>query len=201
MAFSLGLTGGIGSGKSTVAGLLAKRGAAIIDTDAISRATTAAGGSAIESLRTEFGSDFLTPLGALDRDRMRARVFQDTNARQRLEAIIHPLVALEAERQAQAALADGYRWLVFELPLLTRNSRWMDRLDGVLVIDCSPQTQVRRVTERSRLCAAQVEQIMATQIGRPERLALADWVILNEDLDLNQLGLAVDALPLPLPLP
>ena len=197
MRFQLGLTGGIGSGKSTVAGMLAERGAAIIDADAISRATTAAGGAAMEAVRAQFGPDFVAADGSLDRARMRDLVFQDPTARQRLEAIVHPLVAAETERQAQVALAQGKRWLVFDVPLLAESARWRDRVDKVLVVDCSPETQVHRVVARNGLGPDEVRRIIAAQTSREKRLAIADWVIVNEGLSLDELRHQVNALPLP----
>ena len=197
MRFQLGLTGGIGSGKSTVAGMLAERGAAIIDADAISRATTAVGGAAMDAVRAQFGTDFVAADGGLDRARMRDLVFQDPTARQRLEAIVHPLVAAETERQAQVALAEGKRWLVFDVPLLAESARWRDRVDKVLVVDCSPETQVHRVVARNGLGPDEVRRIIAAQTSREKRLAIADWVIVNEGLSLDELRHQVNALPLP----
>ena len=197
MGLKIGLTGGIGSGKSTVAGMLAARGAAISDADAISRATTAPGGSAMPAIQSEFGPDFVAADASLDRERMRQLVFQDPGARQRLEAIVHPLVALETERQAQAAVAKGHRWLVFDVPLLAESKRWQGRCDKVLVIDCSAATQIQRVMARSGLSAGEVQRIIDAQTSREKRLAIADWVILNDGLDLVALQAQVNALPLP----
>ncbi|MDI9332364.1 MAG: dephospho-CoA kinase [Alphaproteobacteria bacterium] len=197
MVFQLGLTGGIGSGKSTVAAMLAERGAAIIDADAISRTTTAAGGLAVDAIRQQFGPHFITTEGALDRERMRALVFEDPGARQRLETIVHPLVAQETERQAQAAIDAGHRLLVFDVPLLAESKRWQGRVDKVLVVDCTPETQVRRVVERNGLTPDEVRRIIAAQTSREQRLAIADWVILNDGLTLAELRAQVQALPLP----
>jgi dephospho-CoA kinase len=197
MVFQIGLTGGIGSGKSTVAGMLAERGAAIIDADAISRATTAAGGAAMAAVREQFGPEFVAADGSLDRARMRECVFKDPTARQRLEAIVHPLVALETERQASAAQAAGKRCLVFDVPLLAESKRWQGRVDKVLVVDCSPETQVQRVVARSGLSPDEVWRIIAAQSSRDQRLAIADWVIVNDGLSLQGLREKVDALPLP----
>ena len=196
MVLKIGLTGGIGSGKSTVALMLAERGAAIIDTDVISRATTAAGGSAMPAIRAEFGPQYIRADGALERERMRAQVFADPLARQRLEAIVHPLVAQETERQTQAALAAGHHCLVYDVPLLAESERWRGRVDKVLVVDCTPETQVQRVMARSALSEAEVRGIMAAQTSREKRLAMADWVILNEGLSLEELRQRVMALPL-----
>ncbi len=186
-ALRIGLTGGIGSGKSTVLAMLQDRGAAAIDADAISRATTAAGGAAIPAIRAQFGDAFIGADGALDRDRMRERVYADPQARRALEAIVHPLVGIETERQVQAALAAGCRAIVFDIPLLVESGRWRRAVDRVLVVDCLPATQVARVQARSGLPAAQVEAIMAAQATRAQRLAAADAVIHNEALTLDQL--------------
>src|SRR3990167_6059018 len=124
----VGLTGGIGSGKSTVLQMLAQLGAAVIDADAISRATTAAGGAAIPAIAQRFGREFITPQGALDRDRMRERAYADPAARKQLEEIIHPLVGQESERQVQAALAAGVKCIVFDIPLLVESGRWRARV-------------------------------------------------------------------------
>jgi dephospho-CoA kinase len=128
---------------------------------------------------------------------MRQQVFQDPQARQRLEAIVHPLVAQETERQAGQAVAQGKRWLVFDIPLLAESSRGRDRFDKVLVVDCSPQTQVQRVMARNGMSEDEVLRIIAAQTSREHRLAIADWVILNDGLDLGTLREAVLALPLP----
>ncbi len=178
----LGLTGGIGSGKSTVAGMLVERGAALIDADAISRSTTAPGGPAIAAIGQAFGPEFITPEGALDRDRMRALVFSDPSARRRLEQIIHPLVGLETRRQAQTAIESGHRCIVFDIPLLVESPHWRRLLDEVLVLDCSPVTQIERVMQRSSLSRAEVEQILASQVSRGARVHAADHVICNDGL-------------------
>jgi dephospho-CoA kinase len=183
----VGLTGGIGSGKSTVLHMLQALGAGAVDADAISRATTASGGSAIPAIAARFGADFITPDGALDRDRMRDRVYQDPSSRRELEAIIHPLVGAEAARQAAAARAAGARCVVFDIPLLVESGRWRALVDRVLVVDCLPQTQVARVAARSGLSEAQVLAIIAAQAPRERRLAAADSVIHNEGLTLEQL--------------
>jgi dephospho-CoA kinase len=187
MAIRVGLTGGIGSGKSTVLQMLAQLGAAVIDADAISRGTTAAGGAAIATIAKRFGSEFITPEGALDRDRMRERAYADPLARKRLEEIIHPLVSLESARQVQAALETGVRCIVFDIPLLVESGRWQSQVDQVLVVDCSPETQVDRVVARSGLKAEEVRAIIAVQASRSQRLAAADLVICNEGLSLDQL--------------
>jgi dephospho-CoA kinase len=183
----VGLTGGIGSGKSTVLQMLAQLGAAVIDADAISRATTAAGGAAIPAIAQRFGAHFVNAEGALDRDRMRAHAYADPLARKSLEEIIHPLVGQESARQVQAALDAGSRCVVFDIPLLVESGRWRSLVDQVLVIDCSPQTQVDRVVARSGLKPEDVLAIIAAQASRALRLAAADAVICNEGLSLEQL--------------
>ena len=183
----VGLTGGIGSGKSTVLQMLAELGAAVIDADAISRATTAAGGAAIPAIAQRFGADFINAQGALDRDRMREHAYADPLARKSLEQIIHPLVGQESARQVQAALDAGARCVVFDIPLLVESGRWRAQVDQVLVIDCSPQTQVERVVARSGLKPEEVLAIIGAQASRALRLAAADIVICNEGLSLEQL--------------
>ncbi|MBC5781919.1 dephospho-CoA kinase [Ramlibacter sp. USB13] len=187
MAARIGLTGGIGSGKSTVLGMLQALGAAAIDADAISRATTAAGGAAIAAIREKFGPDFVTADGALDRGRMRERAYAHPEARRELEQIIHPLVGEEIARQVDAALAAGARCIVFDIPLLVESGRWRHQLDRVLVVDCEPETQVARVSARSGLAPDEVRAIIAAQAPRALRLAAADLVICNEGLTLEAL--------------
>ena len=183
----VGLTGGIGSGKSTVLQMLAARGAAVIDADAISRSVTAAGGAAIAAIAERFGAHFIDATGSLDRARMREHAYTDPQARRQLEAIIHPLVGQESDRQVQTALASGSRCVVFDIPLLVESGRWRAALDRVLVVDCEPQTQVDRVVARSGLTAQEVQAIISAQAPRGLRLAAADTVICNEGLQLAQL--------------
>lgn len=193
----IGLTGGIGSGKSTVAQMLADRGAAIIDADAISRACTAAGGSAIAAIAQRFGDDFITAEGALDRARMRAHVFAQPTARQQLEAIVHPRVAEDTRRQAEAALAQGHRVLVFDVPLLVESGRWRSAVHRVLVVDCLEDTQIRRVMARNGWSRDAVQAVLRAQASREQRLAAADWVIFNDGLSLAALRDEVAQLPWP----
>ena len=192
-AFRLGLTGGIGAGKSTVARMLADLGAAIIDADALSRATTAPGGTAIDPVRASFGDNFITPDGAMDRDAMRTLVFADPSARHRLEAIVHPLVHQAIEAAAVAAHQAGHHCLVFDIPLLVESKRWPAQLDKVLVVDCSEQTQRDRVMARNGLARADVERIMASQASRTQRLAAADLVVFNDQKPLDTLRCEVAA--------
>lgn len=193
-AFRLGLTGGIGSGKSTVAGFLADLGAAVIDADAIARAVTAPGGLAIPLIRNAFGDAMITPEGALDRDQMRTLAFSDPAARKRLEASIHPLVGQETGRQAAAAEAAGHRCLVFDVPLLVESAHWRSQVDAVLVVDCLPQTQLARVVARNQLDPAAVQAIIQAQSPRLRRLRAADAVIFNDALSLGGLRAEVAAL-------
>ncbi len=188
--FSIGLTGGIGSGKSAVADMLARRGAAIIDTDQIAHALTAPGGAAIAPIVRVFGDSFLTAEGALDRNAMRERVFSDPTAKQQLEAILHPLIGQQT--QIEAGRATG-SYLVFVVPLLVESGRWKDRVDRVLVVDCSEALQIERVMRRSQLSAGQVRAIMSAQASREQRLAVADDVIVN-DQPIERLEQAVAAL-------
>lgn len=173
----IGLTGGIGSGKTRVANLFQEWGAYVIDTDVIAHDLTAPGGQAIEAIRREFGAGVITPDQALDRAAMRELVFQDANARARLEAIIHPLIA--EVTQAQAAQAQGC-YLVFVVPLLVESKRWLDRVDRVCVVDCDPDTQIARVQARSGLTPEAIRRIMLAQATRQARLAVAHDVVLND---------------------
>jgi dephospho-CoA kinase len=191
MSTRVGLTGGIGSGKSTVLAMLAELGAAVVDADAISRSTTAAGGPAIAAIAQEFGADFITPEGALDRERMRAHAYANPQARKQLEEIIHPLVGAESRRQVEAALAANARCIVFDIPLLVESGRWRQQVDHVLVVDSTPETQVARVVRRSGLAPDEVRAIIAAQATRKQRLAAADTVICNEGLSMEQLAAQV----------
>ncbi|NNU42138.1 dephospho-CoA kinase [Ramlibacter montanisoli] len=192
MAVRIGLTGGIGSGKSTVLAMLQELGATAIDADAISRATTAPGGAAIPLIAQKFGADFIAPDGALDRAKMRERAYAHPEARRELEQIIHPLVGQESARQVEAALAAGARCIVFDIPLLVESGRWRRQVDRVLVVDCEPETQVARVTARSGLAPEEVRAIIAAQAPRALRLAAADLVICNEGLTLEALRYEVE---------
>ena len=175
--FSIGLTGGIGSGKSLVADLFAARGAAIIDTDQIAHSLTAAGGSAMPAIQEAFGDSFLTANGALDRAAMRERVFTDPAAKRQLESILHPLIGKETA--AAATVASG-PYLIFVVPLLVESGRWRQLVDRILVVDCNEALQLERVMRRNQLAAKQVQAIMAAQATRSDRLAAADDVIVNE---------------------
>jgi dephospho-CoA kinase len=184
----IGLTGGIGSGKSTVAGMLAARGAAVIDADAISRSLTAPGGRAIKPIAQAFGPDMIDAQGGMDRQAMREHVFQNVQAKKQLEAIIHPLVSQITAEQAQEAVRSGRRVLVFDVPLLVESGeRWRKQVDRVMVVDCDTDTQRQRVMARSGLVAEEIDRIMALQVTRAQRLACADSVIFNQGLSLAEL--------------
>ncbi len=188
----IGLTGGIGSGKSTVAGLLVELGAALVDTDAIARALTLPGGAGIAPIAALFGTEVLSADGALDRTRMREIVFRDPGAKLQLEAILHPLIGADCERQAEEA-ADN-PMLVFDVPLLVESGRWRARVDRVLVVDATEGTQRQRVMARSGWSGEQVDAVIAQQATRAARRAAADAVIFNENLTLPELAQEVRTL-------
>ena len=187
----IGLTGGIGSGKSTAAHVLAQLGAAVIDADALARSVTAPGGPAMAPLRAAFGDAVIDAQGGLDRQRMRELAFSDAKAKAQLEAIVHPLVKAAIDGQAQSALDAGARVLVFDIPLLVESGRWRERVDGVLVIDCSEETQIARVQARNGWPRAQILAVIQAQATRAQRQAAADWLILNEGLGLDAFAAAV----------
>jgi dephospho-CoA kinase len=190
-SWRIGLTGGIGSGKSTVGARLQALGAELIDADAISRASTAAGGAAIPAVSDGFGPDFIDSDGALHRARMRELVFADPDARQRLEAIVHPIVAREI---ALRVTLSNKVCVVFDVPLLAESPRWRPQLDRVLVVDCSEATQRRRVRARSGWDDAVLDGVLRSQSPRALRLAVADAVIFNDEDDLDRLHGLVDRL-------
>ena len=175
--FSLGLTGGIGSGKSTVAKLLQSSGAAVIDTDEIAHSLTAPGGMGIERIGRVFGPDYVSKEGSLDRAKMRELVFRDPSARKTLEGILHPLIWQESV--GQAARQKG-SYSIFVIPLLAEQPAWQTLVDRILVVDCPEELQISRVMERNNMSLEQVRAIMATQATRLARVAIADDVILND---------------------
>ena len=184
----LGLTGGIGSGKSTVASILASAGAAVMDADAVSRSLTLPGGRAIPAILAEFGEQLIAPDGAMDRDAMRALVFSNPQSKRQLEAIIHPLVGQVLQEESHAALAAGHACLVYDVPLLVESGeRWRRQVDWVCVVDCEVETQIQRVMHRNQLSRAEIERIISQQASRQQRLDCADAVIFNEGIDLAQL--------------
>lgn len=190
LRFTVGLTGGIGCGKTTVANQFAALGASLVDTDEIAHALTAPGGAAMQAIGDEFGAHFITEEGALDRARMRALVFSEPAAKVRLEAILHPRIRDAA--LAQAAIASG-SYVIFVVPLLIESGTWRARVQRVLAIDCDEAVQVARVMARNGLTEEQVRAIMATQVSRAERLAAADDVITNNG-DLAALAPQIDRL-------
>jgi dephospho-CoA kinase len=184
----LGLTGGIGSGKSTVASIMASAGAAVMDADAISRALTLPGGRAIPAILAEFGEQLIAPDGAMNRDAMRALVFSNPESKRQLEAIIHPLVGQVLQEESVAAIAAGHACLVYDVPLLVESGeRWRRQVDLVCVVDCEVETQIQRVMSRNQLGRTEIERIISQQASRQQRLGCADVVIFNEGIDLAHL--------------
>lgn len=175
--FVVGVTGGIGSGKTTVADRFAARGVVVVDTDAIAHELTGPSGAAMPAIASAFGAGVLRPDGALDRGAMRRLVFADADIKGRLEAILHPLIRSEGDRRCREA-ASPYVLLV--VPLLVESGTYRRRVDRVLVVDCPEETQIARVMARSGLAADEVRRIMSAQASRGERLAVADDVIAND---------------------
>jgi len=191
-ALRIGLTGGIGSGKSTVGAMLASLGAIVIDTDLIARRLTMPGGAAIGSIRAEFGAEFIDASGALDRPRMRQAAFDDAATRTRLEAILHPLIGVEVEREA--GLASTAPVVVFDVPLLVESGRWRSRVDAVWVVDCDEALQVARVAARAGWSEQAARAVIAQQSSRAARRAAADAVIHNQGISLAELAAEVHSL-------
>lgn len=188
--FVVGLTGGIGSGKSTVADLFATHGVPLVDTDLIAHRITAPHGVAMPQIATEFGEAFVAPDGSLDRARMRTLVFSDDSARNRLEAITHPLIRAETEREQREAQGP---YVIVVVPLLVESGSWKTRVNRVLTVDCSVETQISRVMSRNNFSREQVLAIIARQATREARLAAADDVIDNDNVPLDALKAQVDA--------
>ena len=178
-ALIVGLTGGIGSGKSTVADLLVKRGGVLVDTDQIAHELTAPGGQAIASIRDAFGPDVIAPDGRLDHAAMRALVFSDPQARKRLEALLHPLIRQHTDAGIARAIRHRAPYVLVAVPLLVEGGRARERFSRILVVDCPPEVQIQRVMHRSGLEHRQVLAIMAAQASREQRLAVADDVVDN----------------------
>lgn len=178
MSYLVGLTGGIGSGKSTVAKLFAELGVPVIDTDAISHRLTQSGGSAIPSIRAAFGDDFIDATGALDRAKMRQLVFSDSAAKLRLEKILHPLILIQARSLAESNAAP---YVLLVIPLLFETADYRDWLQHTVTVDCAEETQLARATSRNGLSEQTVRAIMAQQLSRSQRLRLADDAICNDD--------------------
>lgn len=175
--YCIGLTGGIGSGKSSAAEDFAALGAGIVDTDAIAHELTRPDGAAIAPLMAEFGSEYIAADGSLDRSRMRQLVFSDRDAKRRLEAVLHPLIRQETSARLAAATAP---YVVLVVPLLLETGAYHEVVRRVLVVDCSEATQIARTMSRSGLGESDVRAIMAAQLPRAERIARADDVISNE---------------------
>lgn len=190
-SLQIGLTGGIGSGKSTVAALLLELGAELIDADAIARALSLPGGAAIPALKAEFGDLAIDSTGALDRAHMRTLVFNDALAKARLEAILHPLISQEAQARA---LQSTKAVLVFDVPLLSERSHWRQRAARILVVDCSTQTQVARVARRPSWTKSTARQVVNQQAARELRRSMADAVIHNDGISLDDLAIQVQSL-------
>jgi len=189
----IGLTGGIGSGKSAVAKRLAELGATVIDSDQIAHDITAPHGAAIAPIQAHFGPELLTADGSLDRSKMRRLVFNDPSSLQSLETITHPLIHAETLRQACLAHQNGALYLVFMVPLLVESGSWTQAIDHLVVVDCPPELQIARVMQRSNLGRSEIEQIMRKQVTREDRLAVADTILLN-DGSLDKLIPQIDAL-------
>jgi len=186
----IGLTGGIGSGKTAVSDQLAQLGAGIVDTDLIAHQITALNGVAIPFIQKQFGSEFIDTSGALDRAKMRSLVFADPQARKVLEAITHPLIREETINQARGLIEKKVPYLVFVVPLLIESGNWLSLLDYLVVVDCSEETQIERVMHRSKLSRNEVEGIIKAQASRQGRIAHADMVIENQG-SLNDLKTVV----------
>jgi dephospho-CoA kinase len=185
------LTGGIGSGKSTVAAEFATLGATVVDTDAIARRLTGSGGAAMPALRQSFGDAITTADGALDREAMRLLAFSDPSAKLRLEAILHPLISAQAQLEAASASSQV---VVFDVPLLAESGHWRNRVDRVLVIDCSAATQIERILQRLGWTADAARRVIASQARRDQRRAIADAVVFNDGIDRCTLASLVQAL-------
>lgn len=178
--YIVGLTGGIGSGKSAAAERFAELGAVVIDTDAVAHELTAPNGQAMPAIVAAFGAGMATPEGALDRAAMRRLVFANPAERERLEAILHPLIRTESDRRIAAAAASGAPYVILMVPLLVESGSYRNRVERIAVVDCSPETQIRRVMARNGLARAEVERILTAQASREQRLAVADDVIGND---------------------
>jgi dephospho-CoA kinase len=189
----IGLTGGIGSGKSTFGAMLAARGFALIDADAVSRELTGVGGLAIAKVREAFGDSSIALDGSMDRDQMRTLVFSQPEAKARLETILHPLIRASIAEKLTAIKDKGEPLVILDIPLLVESSQWQGQLDGIVVVDCSEGRQLSRVMARNGWTQAQTKAVMASQASRQERLAVANWVIDNDSDDLSALQKQADA--------
>jgi len=189
----IGLTGGIGSGKSTFGAMLVARGFALIDADAVSRELTGVGGLAIAKVREAFGDSSIALDGSMDRGQMRTLVFSQPEAKARLETILHPLIRASIAEKLTAIKDRGEPLAILDIPLLVESSQWQGQLDGIIVVDCSEARQLSRVMARNGWTQAQTQAVMAAQTSRQERLAVANWVIDNDNDDLSALQKQADA--------
>lgn len=183
----LGLTGGIGSGKSTVASLLQGIGATLVDADAISRNATCNGGAAIAPIKASFGPGIFDAAGALDRNALRHLIFSNPTTKSQLEAIVHPIVRRDIMREASIAEQEGARCIVFDIPLLVESPCWRELFNRILVVDCTEATQITRVVERSSLRPNEIHKIICTQATRAQRLNAADITVFNEGITIAEL--------------
>lgn len=190
MTYCIGLTGGIGSGKSSAAEIFLELGAGVVDTDAIAHELTRPGGTALTAISRQFGAEYLAADGGLDRPRMRRLVFSDPASKKRLEAILHPQIRAESEARIAAAREP---YVIIAVPLLLETGAYSERVDRVLVMDCAEEQQVARTVQRSAISADEVRAIMAAQLPRSERLARADDVLHN-DADMAALRCQVEFL-------
>ena len=172
--FSVGLTGGIGSGKTKVANAFAERGASVIDTDAVAHSLTSAGGAAMPLIESAFGAAMITPEGALNRARMRETVFSDVKQKTLLESILHPMIRSEVARLSHAARGP---YIIYVVPLLAETGHW--KFDRIVVVDCDEEQQIQRVTQRDNLPESLIKSIIAQQATRQQRLAMASDVLSN----------------------
>ncbi|MGB9149026.1 MAG: dephospho-CoA kinase [Burkholderiales bacterium] len=186
----IGLTGGIGSGKSAAADRFAQHGIAVVDTDDISRELTGANGAAMPAIKRQFGDAFLTPIGALNREAMRQRVFSDPLAKKQLEAVLHPLIRGESLKRIAAATSP---YVILAVPLLFETGGYGEIVSSTLVVDCSEPLQIERTMQRSGMTEEQVRAVMAAQLTRKARLKNADDVIHNNGT-LRELADEVDRL-------
>lgn len=188
--YIVGLTGGIGSGKTTVAELFVKKGVSLVDTDVIAHELTGPGGEAMPAVVAKFGAALANADGALNRSAMRQRVFADPAARAQLEDILHPLIRQIA---AERCLAAESPYVILAVPLLVESGTYRERCHRILVVDCPESRQIERVMARNGMSLEQVKAIIAAQATRQQRLAVADDVVVN-DADLASLSGQVDAL-------
>ena len=179
-AFNVGLTGGVGSGKSTIASMFSNRGAALVDADAVAHQLTSVGGAAIGALRDAFGDEAIAADGSLDRVYMRARVFSDAVLRTKLEGLLHPMIRSAMNELADRQVLEGATYVVRVVPLLVEGGNWRRYADRLLLVDCSDATQLERVRARPGIDDATARRIIAAQATRAERLAVADDVLFNE---------------------